>query len=799
MGRRSFSRGAGYLFLSLLILGLAFGTTLASEPGTEDPTLQAADRATQPGGWMERIRAAAAVHQRYWERLMEIPDVLGSGVGLGSDGEPIIKVFTARHGAPRIPEMLEGVPVHTEVSGRFYALRGETCDATSQSSDGQCTAAERWPLPVPTGVSVGHPAITAGTIAARVTKDNKVYLLSNNHVLANVNQASLGDPILQPGTYDGGSAADAIATLADYQQIAFCEVFWIWLMCDTTNTIDAAIALSDSGKLGFSTPEGQWGSIPGYGAPSRNIHPAYGDPEIIGDPNEDLSLLLGAGVKKYGRTTGLTAGTIDTINAAVNVCYDAECVDVARFTDQLIVTPGAFSAGGDSGSLVVSNDSVNHPVGLLFAGSDTITIINRIDFVLSRFGVTVDGGDVVGPSIDVAVTGIDVPTSVEEDQPVTVTVTVMNRGTVATGGFNVTLRDTGVAVGMQSVQGLAPDASAPVIFSWTPASPGLHTLEASHQLAGDENPGNDIYQKDVNVLLPPGGPQLQVRRVQAYTDRWTTVNLDYEYGDEMVVVCSPNYDLLVPGPAIARVKNARGSSFEVGLGRPWYGTFGGEDFSAMVHCMVVREGVYTVARDGVKMEAVRIQNFTATDHVGSWSGQRQVYQKSYTRPVVVGQVVSPDTGTPPSNCPNLLCDLDWSAFWSRGTAVTNPPSSGALYVGRHTGEDPNGRTAETLAYVVIEKGSGTIENIKYIASLGADTVRGMQNAPPYIYSISGLASASTAIVSQAGMDAADGGWPVLYGPNAVRPSQLRLAIDEDWYLYSERKHTTEQVFYIVFE
>jgi hypothetical protein len=49
------------------------------------------------------------------------------------------------------------------------------------------------------------------------------------------------------------------------------------------------------------------------------------------------------------------------------------------------------------------------------------------------------------------------------------------------------------------------------------------------------------------------------------------------------------------------------------------------------------------------------------------------------------------------------------------------------------------------------------------------------------------------------MDAADGGWPVLYGPNAVRPSQLRLAIDEDWYLYSERKHTTEQVFYIVFE
>jgi hypothetical protein len=215
--------------------------------------------------------------------------------------------------------------------------------------------------------------------------------------------------------------------------------------------------------------------------------------------------------------------------------------------------------------------------------------------------------------------------------------------------------------------------------------------------------------------------------------------------------------------------------------------------------MAVRQGVYTLGEDGVKMEAVKLPGFALTDHTGLWSGQRQAYQNAYTRPVVIGQVVSPDTGIPPSYCPDLLCEGDWSVFWSRGTAVTNPPSSSALYVGRHTGEDTNGRVAETLVYVVIESGTGTIEGWKYVAALGADTVRGMQNRPPYNYSLSGLASASAAIVSQAGMDAGDGGWAVLYGANAVSATRLRLAIDEDWYMYSERNHTTEQVSYIVFE
>ncbi len=93
---------------------------------------------------------------------------------------------------------------------------------------------------------------------------------------------------------------------------------------------------------------------------------------------------------KYGRTTSKTRGWVDAINAAVNVQYEP---GVARFVDQIMVRPGLFSSGGDSGSLIVVQRGVNarRPVGLLFAGSSFVTIANPVDAVLARFGVTIDG------------------------------------------------------------------------------------------------------------------------------------------------------------------------------------------------------------------------------------------------------------------------------------------------------------------------------------------------------------------------------------------------------------------------
>lgn len=301
------------------------------------------------------VREAIEVQHRHKGNLMRIPDVVGTGVGIGADGLPAIKVFIARHGVPDIPEWLESVPVQVEMTGMFVALG---CPA------GYCGR------PTPIGVSTGHPAITAGTIGARVTDGFNVYALSNNHVYANSNDANLGNSALQPGPVDGGvDPADKIGTLHAFVPIDFSG---------NANTMDAAIALSSADDLGNSTlPDG-------YGTPSSQTVEA----------SVDLP------VKKYGRTTGMTHGQVSEINVTVDVCYEALwifCLKSARFVDQIAISPGTFSAGGDSGSLIVTEDG-NNPVGLLFAGGSTRTIANRIDPVLERFGVTIDGE--TGPQPD---------------------------------------------------------------------------------------------------------------------------------------------------------------------------------------------------------------------------------------------------------------------------------------------------------------------------------------------------------------------------------------------------------------
>ena len=138
------------------------------------------------------------------------------------------------------------------------------------------------------------------------------------------------------------------------------------------NVVDAAIAVSSTAELGNATPSD------GYGTPK----------------SETVAAAINQKVKKYGRTTGLTKGQVFAINATVNVNYGAP--GVARFVNQIIIFPGEFSAGGDSGSLIVADGKGRNkgddrkPVGLLFAGSTSMTVANPIDAVLAAFSVTVD-------------------------------------------------------------------------------------------------------------------------------------------------------------------------------------------------------------------------------------------------------------------------------------------------------------------------------------------------------------------------------------------------------------------------
>jgi hypothetical protein len=116
-----------------------------------------------------------------------------------------------------------------------------------------------------------------------------------------------------------------------------------------------------------------------------------GEIEDLGIPSSVVKTpAVGLAVAKSGRTTGFTTGTISSINTSVNVQYQKNCGQgkkfVVSYTNQVVINSTTFSAGGDSGSLIVSNDnqSCRHPVALLFAGSSSSTIGNPIGDVLTK-------------------------------------------------------------------------------------------------------------------------------------------------------------------------------------------------------------------------------------------------------------------------------------------------------------------------------------------------------------------------------------------------------------------------------
>jgi len=234
--------------------------------------------------------------------------------------------------------------------------------------------------PAPGGVSIGHEKITAGTLGCLVEKGGKKYILSNNHVLANMNEGAIGDAILQPGAYDGGTFPyDRIATLAEFVKINF-------IGGDSGCPVSKAITkllnfITKSIKSGsrFATSRAE--------LPENRVDAAIAealDASWISDEILEIGKLLGIGeatlglaIQKSGRTSGLTRGTINVMNVAVQVQYGD--TKVAYFVDQL--QAGAMSEGGDSGSAVVDNE--NRLIGLLFAGSDTTTIFSPIGEVFS--------------------------------------------------------------------------------------------------------------------------------------------------------------------------------------------------------------------------------------------------------------------------------------------------------------------------------------------------------------------------------------------------------------------------------
>lgn len=286
------------------------------------------------------------------EELLGRKNVIGVGIGYKEKGgketsELCVKIFVEKKIKKEklaeddmVPKTYEKVKTDVMEVGHIEAL-----SFTSRIR------------PAKPGYSIGHYKITAGTfgcLVREVCPPCRILILSNNHVLANSNAASIGDPVLQHGPYDGGTyRADMIARLSKFVPISFGSSL-------RYNLVDAATAL----------PTNQ-----------RNVIASIVN---LGIPKGTVEATLRMDVVKSGRTTQTTAGRVAGIDVTVAVGYGAS--GTAYYRNQILTTN--MSQGGDSGSLLLSR-AERKATGLLFAGSSSVTIHNNIANVLMALGVEI--------------------------------------------------------------------------------------------------------------------------------------------------------------------------------------------------------------------------------------------------------------------------------------------------------------------------------------------------------------------------------------------------------------------------
>jgi hypothetical protein len=250
-----------------------------------------------------------------------------------------------------LPRRIENVVTDVVETGRFHAQLPGT------------PAGQQRMRPAKPGCSIGfqfsnsqNGELMAGTLGALVESAGVRYILSNNHVLANENALPIGTPIFQPGLLDGGNvASDSIATLAQF----------IPLSPTDPNTVDCAIA-----------------AVTNAGTTTSTFLPKVGRLASA----EPIDAAEGMRVAKTGRATGYTTGTVFDVSATISIQFD---LGMLKFTDQVLVRSdaGAFSDGGDSGSLVVDR-ATGRATGLLIGGVPQYAIANHLSDVLRALNAT---------------------------------------------------------------------------------------------------------------------------------------------------------------------------------------------------------------------------------------------------------------------------------------------------------------------------------------------------------------------------------------------------------------------------
>ncbi len=332
---------------------------------------------------LKTILAVQEVKRQYESLIMGKENVVATGVGFKLAGDTLTNEISI------IVSVVKKLPLAqlTEASLVPKSYAGMKTDVVETGLIVAQQDPKQKLRPARPGVSLGHYQITAGTFGCLVKRGTQVYILSNNHVLANSNAAQLGDAIWQPGKYDGGASADQIGTLEQFIPIGFPG--------DPTPTPTPTPQPSGCSPLAsvmkyFQAQPAPVAKIqinePGNNtvdcALARPLSPDLVSPDIlnIGVPIGVGAVTLGTLLQKMGRTTGYTTGQITQLDVTVSVDYGGK---LGTFRNQLMA--GAMSQGGDSGSAVL--DMNKRVVGLLYAGSDTTTILNPIQSVLDALQV----------------------------------------------------------------------------------------------------------------------------------------------------------------------------------------------------------------------------------------------------------------------------------------------------------------------------------------------------------------------------------------------------------------------------
>lgn len=262
--------------------------------------------------------------------------------------------------AIRLPAKMDGVP--TDVIEAPLPVFHAT----------KCSAFRRKRLrPLIGGMSAAHELVYLATFGcfcrfADEKERDRVLMLGCNHAFGNLNSGALGSPIRQPSPGDGGSSVDRVARLVHRVPLQFGGA--------QPNVVDAAVA-----------------EVP----PRSNI---INEICTIGPLKGIMPATLGMTVRKHGRSSGYTEGTV------VDVSLDEFVVEylggpAALFVNQLRIQPtpaydtwpavdGGFATDGDSGSIVVDKKS-QHAVGLHFAGAYGVSIANPIKEVCVGLGITI--------------------------------------------------------------------------------------------------------------------------------------------------------------------------------------------------------------------------------------------------------------------------------------------------------------------------------------------------------------------------------------------------------------------------